>query len=103
MNACSIPTVSAIADPITGSVVTSTGAAIAGATLSLVDSTGTTLATATRDVTGFYFFATTGLLTSGATYSVGVTGLPAGFTGSSPAQPFTWTASTQTLRNFTLT
>jgi roadblock/LC7 domain-containing protein len=72
--------------------------------VSLIDSaTGTTLARATTDVTGFYFFPTTGLLNTNGTYSVSVTGLPAGFSSSSPAQTFTWIGSPISLSNFTLT
>lgn len=96
-------TVSATSNPITGSVATSAGSAVAGATLSLVNSSGTTLATATTDITGFYYFATTGLLTSGATYSVSVTGLPTGFATASPVvQTLTWSGGAVTLSNFTL-
>jgi hypothetical protein len=96
--------VSASSNPITGSVVTSTGPAVGGATLSLVNSTGTTLATASTDITGFYYFPITDLLTSGATYSVSVTGLPTGLTSASAAlQTFTWAGSAVTLGNFTAT
>jgi virginiamycin B lyase len=96
-------TVSATSNPVTGSAVTSTGSAVAGAMLSLVNSSGTTEATATTDITGFYYFATTGLLTSGATYSVSVTELPTGFTTASPAvQTLTWSGGALTLSNFTL-
>jgi hypothetical protein len=97
-------TVTATPNPVTGSVVTATGSGISGATLSLVDPSGTTLATAPTDVTGFYFFPTTGLLSAGGTYSITVTGLPAGFTSSSPAvQTFTWAGSPISFSNFTLT
>jgi Bacterial Ig-like domain (group 2)/Galactose oxidase, central domain/HYR domain len=97
-------TATTVPNPITGTVVTSTGAAAPGATVSLVDSNGAIVATATSDVTGFYFFATTGLLSAGATYSVSVTGFPAGFTSSAPAvQTFTWTGSSISFSNFTLT
>jgi hypothetical protein len=85
--------VSATPNPITGTVRTVAGSGIAGAIVTLQDSSGTTLATATTDVTGFYFFATTGLLTPGATYTVSVS-LPIAFTGASPAsQTFTWSGS----------
>jgi HYR domain len=95
--------VSATANPITGSVVTATGSGISGATLSLVDSGGKTLATATTDVTGFYFFPTTGLLSTNGTYSVSETGLPVGFTSSLPAvQTFIWTGSPISFSNFTI-
>jgi HYR domain len=96
-------TMTATPNPITGSVVTATGSGISGATVSLVDSSGKTLAIATTDVTGFYFFPTTGLLSTNGTYSVSVTGLPTGFTSSSSAQIFTWTGSPISFSNFTLT
>jgi alpha-tubulin suppressor-like RCC1 family protein len=97
-------TATTVPNPITGTVVTSTGAAAPGATVSLVDSNGAIVATATSDVTGFYFFATTGLLSTGVTYSVSVTGFPAGFTSSSPqVQTFTWVGSSISFSNFTLT
>jgi len=96
-------TASATSNPVTGSAVTSAGSAVGGATLSLVNSSGTTIATATTDITGFYYFATTGLLTSGATYSVSVTGLPTGFTSASPVvQTFVWSGGAITLSNFNL-
>jgi hypothetical protein len=82
--------VSATPNPITGSVHTASGSGVAGAILTLKDSAGTTLATATTDITGFYFFATTGVLTPGATYTVTLT-VPIGFTAASAAgQTFTW-------------
>lgn len=81
-------------DPITGYAVNSTGTGIAGATLTMLDSAGHTLATATTDITGFYYFATTGILTPGSSYTVQVTGFPAGFTTSTPSyQTFTWGGS----------
>jgi HYR domain len=98
-------TATTVPNPITGTVVSGTGAGQPGATVSLVDSTGATVATATTDVTGFYFFATTGLLTSGAAYTVSVTGLPAGFSsaGSSSMQRFTWSGIAIALVDFVLT
>jgi len=61
------------------------------------------VATATTDITGFYFFATGGVLTSGSTYSVTVTGVPKPFHTSSPAfQSFTWAGSGFELANFVL-
>ncbi len=82
--------VGATPNPITGSVLTSAGSGVSGATLTLQDSAGATLATATTDITGFYFFATTGLLTPGGTYKVTFT-VPPSFTDAGPAsQTFTW-------------
>jgi hypothetical protein len=94
--------VSATPNPITGSVRTASGSGVAGAILTLKDSAGTTLATATTDITGFYFFATTGLLTPGATYTVTVT-VPVGFTAASAAgQTFTWPGGAEvSLADFT--
>jgi hypothetical protein len=96
--------VSATPNPITGSVRTASGLGVAGAVLTLKDSTGTTVATATTDITGFYFFATTGLLTPGATYTVNVT-VPIGFTAaSSTGQTFTWSGNAElSLADFTTT
>ena len=96
--------VSATPNPITGSVHTASGSGVAGAILTLKDSAGTTLATATTDITGFYFFATTGLLTPGATYTVTVT-VPIGFTAASAdSQTVTWSGSAEvSLADFTTT
>jgi SdrD B-like protein len=96
--------VSATPNPIVGSVETSAGVGVAGATLTMSDSTGATLATATTDITGFYFFATTGLLSTGGTYTVTVT-VPAGLTAATPAaQTFTWTGGAEvSLAAFTTT
>jgi hypothetical protein len=96
--------VSATPNPITGSVHTASGSGVPGAILTLKDSAGTTLATATTDITGFYFFATTGLLTPGATYTVTVT-VPVGFTAASAAgQTFTWPGGAEVaLADFTTT
>jgi probable HAF family extracellular repeat protein len=88
-------------NPITGYIVNSSGAGILGATVSIVDSAGNVVAATTTDVTGFYFFATTGVLTTGSTYSVQVTAT--GFTVSVPAyQAFTWLGLTITLSSFVL-
>jgi len=96
-------TTSTTPNPIIGFVVSASGSAISGATLSLLDSGGNSLATETTDITGFYYFATSYDLTSGSTYTVTVTGLPTGFTTSSPAsQTFTWLESAITLSNFVL-
>ncbi len=90
-------------NPLTGFVLTTSGSGISGATVSILDSLGNTVATGTTDVTGFYYFATTGVLTQGNTYTVKVTGFPAGFTTSSPAsQTFTWGGTALTLGNFVL-
>ena len=94
--------VSMTADPITGYVVNSSGVGIGGATVSIF-SGASTVATATTDITGFYFFPTTGVLTTGANYTVGVSGLPSGFTSSAPAsQGFTWLGTAVSLSNFVL-
>ena len=82
--------VGAIADPITGYVLNSSDAGLQGATVSIV-SGATTIATATTDITGFYYFATTNILTSGSTYTIKVTGFPTGYTTAAPAySTFTW-------------
>jgi len=91
------------ADPITGYVVNSSGLGIPGATVSITDTLGNTAATATTDITGFYFFPTTGVLALGASYTVKVSGFPSGFTTSASAfQTFTWSGSGIALSNFAL-
>jgi hypothetical protein len=94
--------VSATPNPITGSVRTAGGSGVSGAILTLTDSAGLTVATATTDITGFYFFATTGLLTPGATYTVTVA-VPGGLTTANAAgQTFTWSGGAElSLADFT--
>jgi len=96
--------VSAIADPITGYVANTGGIGVPGAVVSILDAGGNTLATATTDITGYYFFATTGVLVPGISYTVAVTSLPAGLTTSTPvASPaFTWTGTGIMIGNFVL-
>ena len=95
--------VSLIADPIMGYVANSFGAGVPGALVSVVDANGNTVATTVTDITGFYYMATTGVLSLGANYSVQVTGVPAGFTSASPAnQPFTWQGVTASFADFIL-
>ncbi len=92
------------ADPITGYVVNASGVGVPGATVSILDGGGMTVATATTDITGYYFFATTNVLVSGTSYTVAVTGLPAGFTTSTPAASaaFAWTGAGMTIGSFVL-
>jgi hypothetical protein len=93
-----------IPDPITGYVVDGNGAGVAGAVVSVLDAGGNVVATATTDITGFYFFAAMSVLTPGSSYSVSVTGLPAGFTTSTPAMSpaFLWSGTGMTIGNFVL-
>jgi hypothetical protein len=94
--------VSLIPDPITGYVVNSLGVGVPGATVSILNGAGNTVATATTDITGFYFLATTGILTPGA-YTIAVSGIPAGYASSTPAnQPFAWQGTAIVLGNFVL-
>ena len=94
--------VSLIPDPITGYVVNSLGVGVPGATVSILNAAGNAVATATTDITGFYFLATTGVLTPGA-YSIAVSGFPAGFASSTPAnQAFNWQGTAIALSNFVL-
>ena len=93
--------VSMVANPMTGNVVDSNGSGVSGAAVSIVNSAGSVVATTTTDVTGFYFFATTGVLTMGSTYTVQVNA--SGFTTSTPAsQTFTWGGTAITLSSFVL-
>ena len=95
--------VSAIPDPITGYVVDMNGVGVAGAAVSILDAGGNVVATATTDITGFYFFATMSVLTSGANYTVAVTGLPPGFVTAPPPSPaFGWSGTGMMIGNFVL-
>jgi hypothetical protein len=68
--------VSLIPDPVAGYVVDGSGMGLTGATVSILNSGGVVVASAATDITGFYFLATTGVLTPGAGYTIAVTGLP---------------------------
>lgn len=95
--------VGAIADPITGYAVNSAGTGIPGATVSIIDANGNTIANATTDITGFYYMATTGVLSPGANYTLQVSSLPAGFASVSPTnQPFVWQGAALAFTNFVL-
>jgi hypothetical protein len=96
--------VSGIADPITGYVVDSNGAGVFGATVSILDAGGNPVATAATDITGYYFFATTGVLVPGSTYTVAATSLPAGFANAAPAASpaFMWSGTGMMIGNFAL-
>jgi hypothetical protein len=95
--------VSLIPDPITGYVVDASGAGLPGATVSILDAANNVVATATTDITGFYFMATTGVLSPAATYTLQVSGLPAGFTSATPAnQTFIWQVGAITVSDFVL-
>lgn len=96
--------VSMTPDPITGYVVDMNGVGVPGATVSILDANGKAVATATTDITGFYFFATTGgVLTPYASYTVAVTGLPAAFVNLPAASPaFQWTGSGMMVGTFVL-
>jgi hypothetical protein len=90
------------ADAIVGSVLNSTLVGISGATVSLLNSTKAIIATATTDVAGFYYFAATGGLAIGKTYTVKVTP-PGDYKNSMPtSQSFAWSANTVALANFGL-
>ena len=90
------------ADPIMGSVLSSSLLGVSGATVNLLNSTKAVVATTTTDVTGFYYFAATGGLTTGKTYTVKVTP-PSGYKSSMPAsESFTWKATRIALKNFVL-
>jgi hypothetical protein len=92
------------ADPITGFVMDSTGNGVQNVTVTILNPPANTPvpgATAMTDVTGFYFFATTGSLGVGSSYIVQVT-VPAPFSTASPTYPpFSW-AGKGLAFNFTL-
>lgn len=76
---------------------------VIGATVSILDAGGNMVATASTDITGYYFFATTGFLVPGSSYSVAVTGLPPGFATTPPASPaFAWSGTGMMVGNFVL-
>jgi hypothetical protein len=92
-----------LGDPISGYVVDMNGVGVPGATVSILDGGGMTVATATTDITGFYFFATTNVLNPQTSYTVAVTGLPATFTNFPVASPaFAWTGGGMMIGNFVL-
>jgi hypothetical protein len=94
--------VSMTPDPITGYIVDVSGAGLAGARVSILDAANNVVATAATDITGFYFMATTGVLSPGATYTLQVTGLPAGFTIAPANQTFIWQGGAITFSDFVL-
>ncbi len=89
--------------PIKGEVVKTSGAKVANAGISLLDSSGNSVMSSMSDATGQYLLTGTGLLTTGATYTVKVVNYPAGFSNSSPAsQTLTWQGTEITLNDFVL-
>lgn len=71
--------------------------------MSIIDANGNTIANATTDITGFYYMATTGVLGPGATYTLQVNNVPAGFASVSPTnQPFVWQGVELAFANFVL-
>jgi hypothetical protein len=93
-----------VADPITGYVVDANGMGAFGATVSILDAGGNPAASAVTDITGYYFFATTGVLVPGSSYTVAVTSLPAGFANATPAASpaFMWSGTGMMVGNFVL-
>ena len=90
------------ADPVMGSVSSSSNAAISGATVNILNSSGRVVATASTDAIGFYFFAVTNGWTVNQNYTAKVV-LPKGYKTAMPvAQTFIWQAGMVTLRNFVL-
>jgi uncharacterized repeat protein (TIGR01451 family) len=88
------------ANPIIGNVTNASGAGLAGLTVNILNSRNATIATATTDATGFYYYAATGGLSSGASYSVKVT-VPKAYRNSTPSsQSFTWRLVGVALNNF---
>ncbi|HWY70444.1 MAG TPA: SBBP repeat-containing protein [Terriglobales bacterium] len=76
-------------NPVMGYVVNGSNAGVGGVTVNILN----TLDTATSDATGFYFFANTGSLSVGTSFTAQVAGFPAA------SQSFTWQGSTITLPN----
>ena len=96
-------TLGANPSPIIGYVVDSSGTGVSGAMVSITDSGNNTVMTTVTDVTGFYFLATTGVLTGGSTYGAQIASFPLGYTTSTPVQQsFTWQGKAVSLGNFVL-
>jgi hypothetical protein len=75
-------------------------AGVSGAKVSTLNA-ATTVAIATTDIAGFYYFATTGILAAGISYTIERTSL-AGFSTWTPAfQTFIWQGTGSTF-NFSL-
>src|SRR5262249_46226703 len=73
-----------VVNPILGYVLNATDG-VGGAVVSLLDASNGVVATANTDATGFYFFAQTNALVTGASYSVRVSTIPKPNTTSTPA------------------
>jgi hypothetical protein len=85
-----------------GYVVTATDG-VGGAVVSLLDANNVLVATANTDSTGFYFFAHTDALVTGASYTVRVSTIPKPNVTSVPvSQTFIWCAAQVSLDNFLL-
>ena len=87
--------VSLTPDPLTGYVVDGNGGGVPGVVVSILDASGSTVIATATDITGFYFFATTGgVLSPGVSYTLQVS-VPVPFSGVMPAtQPFQWQGTT---------
>ena len=91
-----------VVNPIMGYVLTATDG-VGGAIVSLLDANNVVVATANTDATGFYFFAQTNALVTGASYTVRVSTIPKPNVTSIPAsQTFIWSAAQVGLDNFLL-
>jgi hypothetical protein len=78
------------------------GAGSRGLPVNILNSKNATVATATTDATGFYYYAATGGLSSGSSYTVKVT-VPKATRNSTPSsQSFAWKAVGVTRNNFVL-
>src|SRR4030095_7162643 len=89
------------ANPVMGSLVNSSNAEGAGATITITTGSKTVLSAAT-DATGFYVFPKVGALKLGIDYTVKVS-LPKGYKLSTPSsQTFKWNATMVTLPKFVI-
>jgi len=87
-------------DPIIGYVKDSTGNGVSEVYVTLYDLANHIVAQAITDVTGFYYFADTSVMTVGETYTVKATSWPSeySYTTANPSdgQSFTWQGATVT-------
>jgi hypothetical protein len=92
-----------VPNPIMGYVVNSKRVEVSGATLSILNSSNAAVAAATTDITGFHFFADTGILIADSNYTAKVTPIPKPYkTSTHEPQTFTWSGTAIPLANFVM-
>ena len=91
-----------VPNPVTGTVVNSSGAGLGNVSVNIFNSKNVLVATAVSDSTGFFYFPVTSNFSSGGAYTTKVS-LPKGYKSSTPAATgFTWTGSMVKLNSIVL-